>query len=57
MTGVAVNVTEPPGQTGLSEALIVTLAGVFIFFSNRMGLDATGFGDAHPKLEVILQII
>ena len=57
MTGVAVKITGLPEQTGFSEAAMETPAGVFVLTDMIIGLDVTGFGVAHQRLEVILQVI
>ena len=57
MTGVAVKITGLPEQTGFSEAAMETPAGVFVLTDMIIGLDVTGFGVAHHRLEVILQVI
>ena len=56
-SGVAVKVTADPWQTGFSEAEMDTLTCVLVSTDMIIGPEVTGFGAAHPRLEVILQVI
>ena len=55
-TGVAVNVTELPVQTGFSDALILIDAGTIVFIHINIGFDVTG-PVVHVRLEVNIQVI
>ena len=55
-TGVAVNITDVPEQTGFSEATIETLTGVFLLADIIIGVEFIGFGLEHQRLEVTLQV-
>ena len=47
MPGVAVNVTDVPGQNGFDEATIVTPAGMFAFTIIVIVFDCAGFPEVH----------
>ena len=53
MTGVAVNVTEVPAQTGFADAAMVTLTGRFGFTVMVTVLDVAGL----PVLQVISDVM
>jgi hypothetical protein len=57
LAAIAVKVTALPEQTGFSETAIETLTGVLWFLIINIGLDVTGLGEAHPRVEVILHVI
>ena len=57
LTGMAVNVTVVPAQTGFAEATIETLTGNPEFTIIVTGFDTAGFSEVHAALEVILHVI
>lgn len=56
-TGTAVYVTDAPVQTGFSDAEIVTLTGVVVFFFIVMAFEVAGFWMAQERFDVILQVM
>ena len=57
MTGVAVNVTLVPAQTGLAEAAIETLTGRFGLTVMLIAFDVAGLPVGHVASEVSTQVI
>lgn len=57
MTGVAVNVTGVPAQTGLADATMVTLTGSNGLTVMVIALDVAGFPVAQVRFEVRIQVI
>ena len=57
LTGVAVKVTEPPAQTGLALAAMVTLTGKIGLTVMVTALEVAGFPLTHTSLEVSTQVI
>jgi len=56
LTGVAVNVTDVPGQTGLDEAVMETLTGINGFTVMMIVFDVAGEPVAQVSFEVSVQI-
>jgi len=57
LTGVAVNVTGVPAQTGLADATMVTLTGSNGLTVMVIALDVAGFPVAQVRFEVRIQVI
>ena len=57
LTGVAVNVTDVPGQTGLDEAVMETLTGINGFTVMVIVFDVAGEPVAQVAFEVRIQVI
>jgi hypothetical protein len=57
LTGVAVNVTLVPAQTGLAEAAIETLTGRFGFTVMVTAFEVAGLPVGHIAFEVSTQVI
>ena len=53
MTGLAVNVTEVPSQTGFADAAIVTLTGNGGFTVIVTASEVAGFPETQNRFEVI----
>ena len=56
MAGVAVKVTEVPGQTGFSLAAMLTLTGMGEPTDMMMLLEVAGFPEAQEALDVRTQV-
>lgn len=56
-TGVAVNVTDVPEQTGLLDAAILTLTGRIGFTVMVTVLEVAGLPEIHPAFEVSTQVM
>jgi hypothetical protein len=56
-TGVAVNTTPVPAQTGLEDAEIVRLTSTGCVMVMVMELDVAGLPDFHNKFDVSTQLI
>ena len=56
LTGIAVKVTDDPGQKGFDDAATVTPAGKFEYTTIVMGLDVAGFPVVQLSDEVRIQI-
>jgi hypothetical protein len=56
LTGVAVNVTDVPEQTGFAEGAILMLTGMRGFTIIVTGSDCAGFPPGHMAFEVSMQI-
>ena len=57
LTGVAVNVTEVPAQTGFADVAMETLTGRFGFTVMVTVLEVAGFPVVQISLEVSTQVI
>jgi len=57
LTGVAVNVTDVPAQTGLAEAVMETLTGINGFTVMVIVFDVAGEPVAQVAFEVRIQVI